>query len=117
MPFVTPPFGMTNWIAEIRQNKLFGRLLYYADTTIVRLHGNASASHPDGRLRLRDPDPEIGSTKTSPADRKLAFIHADEIARPDYYSVWMNAGGSRRIRTEMMATERCAHLRFTFPCQ
>jgi predicted alpha-1,2-mannosidase len=59
--------------------------------------------------------PEVGTLKTSPEDRKLPFTHADEIVRPDYYSVWMNAGGSRKIRTEMTATERCGYLRFTFP--
>ena len=59
--------------------------------------------------------PEIDSLKTPPDDRKLPFTHADEVARPDYYSVWMNAGNSRRIRAEMTATERCAYMRFTFP--
>ena len=59
--------------------------------------------------------PEIDGLKTSPEDRKLPFTHADEIVRPDYYSVWMNAGGSRKVRTEMTATERCAYMRFTFP--
>jgi len=59
--------------------------------------------------------PEIDAIKTKPEDRKLGFTHADEIARPDYYSVWMSAGGTLRIRTEMTATTRCAYLRFTFP--
>ena len=45
----------------------------------------------------------------------MQFQHKDEIARPDYYSVWMDAGDSRRIHAEMTATERCAYLRFTFP--
>ena len=59
--------------------------------------------------------PEIGALKTTPEARKLPFKHSDEVARPDYYSVWMDAGNSKRIRTEMTATERCAYMRFTFP--
>ena len=37
------------------------------------------------------------------------------MARPDYYSVRMDAGLGRVIRTEMTATSRCALMRFTFP--
>ncbi|HMF63891.1 MAG TPA: GH92 family glycosyl hydrolase [Edaphobacter sp.] len=115
MPFVTPPFGMTNWTAQTRQNKLSVVSYHYADTTISGFMGTHQPAIWMGDYGYVTLMPEIGSIKTSPEDRKLAFTHADEIARPDYYSVWMNAEGSRRIRTEMTATERCAYLRFTFP--
>jgi hypothetical protein len=59
--------------------------------------------------------PEMDTLKLRPEDRKLPFKHSDEIARPDYYSVSMDAGRSRRIRTEMTATARCAYMRFTLP--
>ena len=115
MPFVTPPFGMTHWTAQTRQNKLSVVSYHYADTTISGFMGTHQPAIWMGDYGYVTLMPEIGSIKTSPEDRKLAFTHADEIARPDYYSVWMNAEGSRRIRTEMTATERCAYLRFTFP--
>jgi predicted alpha-1,2-mannosidase len=115
MPFVTPPFGMTNWTAQTRQNKLSVVSYHYADTTISGFMGTHQPAIWMGDYGYVTLMPEIGELKTNPEDRKLAFTHADEIARPDYYSVWMNAGGQRRIRTEMTATERCAYLRFTFP--
>jgi len=115
MPFVTPPFGMTHWTAQTRQNKLSVVSYHYADTTISGFMGTHQPAIWMGDYGYVTLMPEIGSIKTSPEDRNLAFTHADEIARPDYYSVWMNAGESRRIRTEMTATERCAYLRFTFP--
>jgi putative alpha-1,2-mannosidase len=34
MPFVTPPFGMTDWTPQTRQNKLGGVSYKYEDTTI-----------------------------------------------------------------------------------
>ena len=34
MPFVTPPFGMTDWTPQTRQNKLSGVSYKYEDTTI-----------------------------------------------------------------------------------
>ncbi len=115
MPFVTPPFGMTNWTAQTRQNKVSGVSYKYEDTTISGFIGTHQPAIWMGDYGYVTLMPGIDAIKTKPEDRKLGFTHSDEIARPDYYSVWMNAGGTRRIRTEMTATTRCAYLRFTFP--
>ncbi len=115
MPFVTTPFGMTDWTPQTRQNKLSVVSYKYEDTSIsgfVGTHQPAIWMGDYGYVTLM---PEIDGLKTTPDDRKLAFNHKDEIVRPDYYSVWMDADHSRRIRTEMTATERCSYLRFTFP--
>ena len=115
MPFVTPPFGMTNWTAQTRQNKVSGVSYKYEDTTISGFIGTHQPAIWMGDYGYVTLMPEVDDIKTSPDERKLGFSHADEIARPDYYSVWMNAGGTRRIRAEISATTRCALLRFTFP--
>jgi predicted alpha-1,2-mannosidase len=115
MPFVTPPFGMTNWTPQTRQNKLSVVSYKYEDTTISGFMGTHQPAIWMGDYGYVTLMPEVGTLKTQPEERKLPFVHADEVVRPDYYSVWMNAGGSNRIRTEMTATERCAYLRFTFP--
>jgi predicted alpha-1,2-mannosidase len=115
MPFVTPPFGMTDWTPQTRQNKLGGVSYKYEDTTISGFMGTHQPAIWMGDYGYLTVMPEIDDFKKSPEDRKLPFSHADEIVRPDYYSVWMSAGGSRTIRTEMTATERCAYMRFTFP--
>jgi predicted alpha-1,2-mannosidase len=115
MPFVTPPFGMTNWTPQTRQNKLSGVSYKYEDTTISGFMGTHQPAIWMGDYGYLTLMPEIDDLKMTPDDRKLPFTHADEIVRPDYYSVIMNAGNSRNIRTEMTATERCAYMRFTFP--
>ena len=56
MPFVTPPFGMTDWTPQTRQNKISMVSYKYDDRTISRLHGHTSAGDLDGRLRLHHPD-------------------------------------------------------------
>ena len=114
MPFVTPPFGMTDWTPQTRQNKVSGVSYKYEDTAISGFIGTHQPAIWMGDYGYVTVMPEIDGLKTNPEDRKLPFAHADEIVHPDYYSVWMNAGGSR-IRTEMTATERCAYMRFTFP--
>jgi predicted alpha-1,2-mannosidase len=115
MPFVTPPFGMTNWTPQTRQNKISGTSYKYEDTTVSGFIGTHQPAIWMGDYGYVTLMPEIGNLKTTPEARQLPFSHTDEIARPDYYSVWMNAGHGQRIRTEMTATERCAYLRFTFP--
>jgi predicted alpha-1,2-mannosidase len=115
MPFVTPPFGMTNWTPQTRQNKVSGVSYKYEDTAISGFIGTHQPAIWMGDYGYVTLMPEIDNLKTSPEDRRLPFTHADEIVHPDYYSVWMNAGGSRKVRTEMTATERCAYMRFTFP--
>jgi predicted alpha-1,2-mannosidase len=115
MPFVTPPFGMTDWTPQTRQNKVSGVSYKYEDTTISGFIGTHQPAIWMGDYGYVTLMPEIDDLKTSPEDRRLPFTHADEIVHPDYYSVWMNAGGSRKVRTEMTATERCAYMRFTFP--
>jgi predicted alpha-1,2-mannosidase len=115
MPFVTPPFGMTDWTAQTRQNKLGGVSYKYEDTTISGFMGTHQPAIWMGDYGYVTLMPEVDGLKTDPEERKLGFRHADEVVRPDYYSVWMDAGSGRRIRTEMTATERCAYLRFTFP--
>lgn len=115
MPFVTPPFGMTDWTPQTRQNKVSRVSYKYEDTTVSGFIGTHQPAIWMGDYGYVTLMPEIDSLKTNPEDRKLPFTHADETVRPDYYSVRMNTGGSRKIRTEMTATERCAYMRFTFP--
>jgi len=115
MPFVVPPFGMTDWTAQTRQNKL-GTVSYkYDDGKISGFMGTHQPAIWMGDYGYVTLMPEVDGLKTGPEERALKFKHEDEIARPDYYSVKMDAGGGRAIRTEMTATSRCALMRFTFP--
>jgi len=115
MPFVVPPFGMTDWTAQTRQNKL-GTVSYkYDDAKISGFMGTHQPAIWMGDYGYVTLMPEVDGLKTAPEERALGFEHEDEIARPDYYSVRMDAGQGRAIRTEMTATSRCALMRFTFP--
>ena len=115
MPYVVPPFGMTSWTPQTRQNKQGGVSYKYEDTSISGFMGTHQAALWMGDYGYLTMMPEIDSLKTAPAERKLPFTHADETVAPDYYSVSMDAGQSRKIRTEITATARCGYLRFTFP--
>src|ERR1019366_1407707 len=115
MPFVTPPFGMTDWTAQTRQNKVSVTSYKYEDSSISGFIGTHQPAIWMGDFGYVTLMPELDSLKTTPEERKLSFTHADETARPDYYSVSLHADDARRIHTEMTAAIHCGYLRFTFP--
>src|SRR5665213_3051528 len=115
MPFVTPPFGMTNWTPQTRQNKISVVSYNYDDKTVSGFMGTHQPAIWMGDYGYVTLMPEIGDLKTTPEARKLPFSHADEVAHPDFYSVALDAGDGKQIHSEMTATERCGYLRFTFP--
>jgi len=115
MPFVTPPFGMTNWTPQTRQNKISVVSYNYGDKTVSGFIGTHQPAIWMGDYGYVTLMPEIGELKTTPEERKLPFSHANEVAHPDFYSVMLDAGDGKQIRSEMTATERCGYMRFTFP--
>ncbi|HET6169695.1 MAG TPA: glycoside hydrolase family 92 protein, partial [Terracidiphilus sp.] len=115
MPFVTPPFGMTDWTPQTRQNKISVVSYNYDDKTISGFIGTHQPAIWMGDYGYVTLMPEIGDLKTTADERKLPFTHADEVAHPDFYSVALDAGDGKQIRSEMTATERCSYMRFTFP--
>src|SRR5580698_10503866 len=115
MPFVTTPFGMTDWTPQTRQNKISVVSYNYDDTTISGFIGTHQPAIWMGDYGYVTIVPQIGTLRTTPDSRKLSYSHRSEIARPDYYRVLLDAGSDGKIQAEMTATERCSMLRFTFP--
>ncbi|MBS1813451.1 MAG: GH92 family glycosyl hydrolase [Acidobacteria bacterium] len=115
MPFVTAPFGMTDWTPQTRQNKISRVSYEYSDTKITGFMGTHQPAIWMGDYGYVTLMPQVGALRTSPDARALAFSHKDEEAHPDYYAVTLDAGSGKQIRAEMTATERCALLRFRFP--
>lgn len=115
MPFVTTPFGMTNWTPQTRQNKISVSSYAYEDHTISGFIGTHQPAIWMGDYGYLTLIPEIDSVKTAPEDRKLPFSREHETATPYYYSVSEDAGRAGQIRTEITATDHCGLFRFTFP--
>ena len=115
MPFVSPPFAMTNWTPQTRQNKISVTSYEYDDAAITGFIGTHQPAIWMGDYGYITLMPQVGELRTAPEARGLAFSHNDEVARPDYYAVSLRLAGGGRIRAEMTATERCAYFRFRFP--
>ena len=124
MPFVTAPFGMTNWTAQTRQNRLSVTSYEYSDKTIQGFMGTHQPAIWMGDFGYVTLMPEVGAVKTDPQSRALGFSHDREVSHPDFYSVDLltnlsgtqqTAGATARLHAEMTATERSVYMRFTFP--
>lgn len=115
MPFVTAPFGMTNWTAQTRQNRLSVTSYEYSDKTIQGFMGTHQPAIWMGDFGYVTVMPEMGALKVTPQSRAMAFDHAHEVSHPDFYAVDMTSADGKTVHAEMTATERCAYLRFTFP--
>jgi predicted alpha-1,2-mannosidase len=115
MPFVTPPFGMTDWTPQTRQNKVSVTSYNYDDHSISGFIGTHQPAIWMGDYGYVVVMPQTGPLRVSPDARKLPYRHNLEEAHPDYYRVDLDPDSGYPIRAEMTASSRCALFRFTFP--
>ncbi len=115
MPLVTTPFGMTNWTAQTRQNRISVTSYAYEDQWITGFIGTHQPAVWMGDYGYVTLMPEMGGLQPSPEYRRLRFHHADETVAPYYYAVTMADEAGRKLRAEMTATDHAGYLRFTFP--
>lgn len=115
MPFVSTPFGMTNWTPQTRQDRISVSSYEYHDQYIegfIGTHQPAIWMGDYGYITLM---PETGSMNFAPENRRMPFTHKDETSTPYYYAVTMGSDAAHRIKTEMTATDHAGYLRFTYP--
>src|SRR6202048_1503248 len=103
MPFVSPPFAMTNWTPQTRQNKISITSYEYDDAAITGFIGTHQPAIWMGDYGYVTLIPQTGELRTTPEARRLAFSHSDETAHPDYYAVSLRTAEGTRIRAEMTA--------------
>ncbi|EJD03735.1 glycoside hydrolase family 92 protein [Fomitiporia mediterranea MF3/22] len=117
IPSVAPPFGMTRWVAQTRQNYVSVTPYNHTDRVI---HGFQATHQPAiwmGESATFTVVPGTGAVKPRFEDRGMRFDKEDEKAGAAYYTVDMVGGEDEKVKAEMTATSRVGHLRFTFPAQ
>jgi len=114
MPCVGPPFAMTNFVAQTRENRISEMPYVYEDTTIKGFMATHQPTVWMGDYGYVSMMPQIGELKLLPTDRALPFSRKKEISRPYYYSVTME-DDRKEIKGEIAASSRCGMFRFTFP--
>ena len=109
IPSTAPPFAMTRWVAQTRENYVSVTPYNYTDSTI---HGFQATHQPAiwmGESAQVVVVPGVGTTVESVfARRGMRFRHDDERASPGYYRVRMDAReGPGSILAEQSASAFC----------
>lgn len=109
-PTTALPFGMHTWTPQTGRNGDGWKYQYFKDKIrgFQQAHQCSSWTNDYAVFSLM---PGLDQLQVDENARELAFSHADEVARPDYYKVKFQ----NQISTEIAPTERGAHLRFSYP--
>jgi predicted alpha-1,2-mannosidase len=109
-PTTALPFGMHTWTPQTGKNGDGWKYQYFKDKIrgFQQAHQCSSWTNDYAVFSFM---PGIDQLQVDENARELAFNHADEVARPDYYKVKFQ----NQISTEIAPTERGAHLRFSYP--
>ncbi len=118
-PGVTVPFGMTEWTAHTIENRNLvthntNRVPYWYNhpyiTGLMGTHYPSGAVMYDyGAVELM---PVVGKLLYRPEERASSFSHDKEIAKPDYYSIFLD---DYKVQAEMSALHSSSIVNVTFP--
>ncbi|KAH9918567.1 glycoside hydrolase family 92 protein [Epithele typhae] len=114
IPSTAPPFAMTRWVAQTRQNYVSVTPYNYTDTSIHGFQGTHQPAIWMGESGQAIIAPGAGTVRPIFEDRGMSFSHANEVATAGYYSVLLDSIEGGTIHGEQSATSRVGHLRFTF---
>ncbi|WP_158882941.1 GH92 family glycosyl hydrolase [Amycolatopsis anabasis] len=115
IPSTAPPFAMTRWSPMTRQNWVSRLPYHHDDTKITGFIGTHQPAIWMGDYGYVVGMPGIGDVKPTMEARGLPFRHEDERAKPDRYSVDLDAGGGKKLRAELTGTSRVGVMRFSYP--
>ncbi|KIJ59754.1 glycoside hydrolase family 92 protein [Hydnomerulius pinastri MD-312] len=114
IPSTAPPFAMTRWVAQTRQNYVSVTPYNHSETSIHGFQGTHQPAIWMGESGQVVVVPGAGKVLPKFEDRGMQFSHDNEVVSPSYYSVELNAIEGGKILAEQSATSRVGHLRFTF---
>lgn len=113
VPFVTTPFGMTNWTPETQVDETKCHApYYYTDSVIIGFRGShwlsGSCVQDYGTMSVM---PTMGKLQCNYTQRGSVYSHDQEDASPYLYKVHL---ADYKIDVEVSATKRCGLFRFTY---
>ncbi|BDD04695.1 GH92 family glycosyl hydrolase [Aureibacter tunicatorum] len=110
-PAIATPWGMNFWTPQTSENGNGWTYSYSAKTIqgLKQTHQPSPWINDYGAFSLM---PVSGEEVYSQKDRASWFSHKAEIAKPNYYKVYL---ADHDVTAELTPTERCAQFRFTYP--
>ena len=103
IPSVAPPFAMTRWVAQTRQNYVSVTPYNHTDTTIHGFQGTHQPAIWMGESGQAILVPGIGQVLSAFEERGMRFEKSSEVTTPSYYSVVLQTEQGN-IKAEMSAS-------------
>lgn len=115
IPSTAPPFAMTRWVAQTRENYVSMTPYNSTDTAVHGFQGTHQPAIWMGESGTVIVVPGAGDVKSRFVDRGMELVERDqrEVLSPSYYSADLALNGGV-LKAEQSATSRVGHLRFTF---
>ena len=104
IPSVAPPFGMTRWVAQTRENYVSVSPYNVTQDVIYGFQGMHQPAIWMGESGTVVVGVGIGDVRTQFEDRGMKFSHDDEVVTPSYYSVNLNTENGKQIFAEQSAS-------------
>lgn len=104
IPSTAPPFGMTRWTAQTRQNYVSVTPYNYTDSKIHGFQGTHQPAIWMGESGQVVVTPGAGAVQTVFENRGMNFSHDDEVSSASYYSVKLDAIEGGHILAEQSAS-------------
>ena len=104
IPSVAPPFGMTRWVAQTRQNYVSVTPYNHTDRVIRGFQGTHQPAIWMGESGQAIVVPGVGKVKPEFENRGLAFNKEGESATASYYAVSLQTEDGGDIKVEMSAS-------------
>ncbi|GJJ10235.1 hypothetical protein Clacol_004461 [Clathrus columnatus] len=114
IPSTAPPFAMTRWVAQTRENYVSVTPYNQTDDKIHGFQGTHQPAIWMGESGTVIVAPGVGTVTPSFEDRGIPFSHEEEVATASYYSVKLRPDSGGMVFAEHASTSRVGHLRFTF---
>ena len=105
IPATAPPFAMTRWVAQTRENYVSVPPYNHTDATSHGFQGTHQPAIWMGESGQAIVAPGAGAVRPKFEDRGMRFSHADEVATASYYSVLLDAIEGGRIFAEQSASK------------
>lgn len=104
IPSTAPPFAMTRWVSQTRQNYVSVTPYNYTDTTIHGFQGTHQPAIWMGESGQAILVPGVGTVKPLFENRGMTFTHDEEVLSPSYNQVKLGPSGGGEILAEQSAS-------------
>ena len=104
IPSTAPPFGMTRWVAQTRENYVSMTPYNVSDTHIHGFQGTHQPAIWMGESGQVAVIPGAGHVRSKFQERGMKFERSSEVRTPSYYRVEMDAVEGGKIIAEQSAS-------------